>query len=306
MSSNLFLNNHPEVKASLVQNSTSNYSLAIEPLYPGYGYTIGNSLRRIFLSSIPGFGVTKIKINDLTHEYQPVSGLVEDALQVILNIKNIRAKIKTDEERVVLSLSKNTPGKITGADFKSGNAEIINKDIYICTLNTGSKLDIEIEVSRGVGYRSMDDVNLPDNKDPRQILVDTIFTPVTNVSLDVTKVRVGDKTNFDKVDINFDMDGSVDPIEVVNYALDIVLNIMNQSKSSLKIKLKDSKSNASIQESQAGSISEIQLPEKIRKILSKNNINTDKELKERINEVGEFIGIGSKAVEDIQSYIKKI
>jgi DNA-directed RNA polymerase subunit alpha len=180
MSSNLFLNNHPEVKANLVKNSDQNYTLVIEPLYPGYGYTIGNSLRRIFLSSIPGFGITKIKINDLTHEYQPVAGLVEDALQVILNLKMVRARIKTDEERVTMSFSRNTAGTITAGEFKSAHAEIINKDLHICTLNKGSKLDIEIEISRGVGYLSMDDVNLSDNKDARQILVDTVFSPVAN------------------------------------------------------------------------------------------------------------------------------
>ncbi len=309
MSSNLFLNNHPEVKANLVKNSDQNYTLIIEPLYPGYGYTIGNSLRRIFLSSIPGFGITKIKINDLTHEYQPVAGIVEDALQIILNLKMVRARIKTDEERVTMSFSRNTAGNITAAEFKSAHAEIINKDLHICTLNKGSKLDIEIEISRGVGYLSMDDVNLSDNKDARQILVDAVFSPVTNVLLNVSKVRVGDKTNFDKVEINFDIDGSVDAIEVVDYALDIMANIISQSRASLSLKVSDTSlySNTPTHSPAAlNSEDEIDLPEKIRKILIKNEILTNTQLKNRIEEVRDFTGIGAKALEEVQNYLNNL
>jgi DNA-directed RNA polymerase subunit alpha len=309
MSSNLFLNNHPEVKANLVKNSDQNYTLVIEPLYPGYGYTIGNSLRRIFLSSIPGFGITKIKINDLTHEYQPVAGLVEDALQVILNLKMVRARIKTDEERVTMSFSRSAAGTITAGEFKSAHAEIINKDLHICTLNKGSKLDIEIEISRGVGYLSMDDVNLSDNKDARQILVDTVFSPVSNVLLNVSKVRVGDKTNFDKVEINFDIDGSVDALQVVDFALDIMANITSQARASLSLKPSEEYvSTASPKDAPALPVNtdEIDLPEKIRKILIKNEITTNAQLKSRIEEVSDFTGIGAKALEEVQTYLSNL
>ena len=309
--SNLFLNNHPDVKADLIKNSESNYTLSLEPLYPGYGYTIGNSLRRILLSSIPGFGVTKIKINDLTHEYQPIPGVVEDALQVVLNLKNLRPKILTDEDRVVLTLIKNTEGQVLASSFKSANATIINSDEYICTLNKGHTLEIEIEISRGVGYLSMDDVNLSNNKDARQILVDTIFSPVVNVSLDVSKVRVGDKTNFDKIDISFDIDKTVSAQEVVNYAFDILIDIMNKSRISLNTIDKSTKSSVSKskkddKDQTTNNLDDIKLPEKIKKILAKNEIVTNAQLQERIIEVGGFTGIGVKAVEDIQNYIETL
>jgi DNA-directed RNA polymerase subunit alpha len=309
-SSNIFLLNHPTVKTSLVEHSDSRYSLIIEPLSPGYGYTLGNSLRRIFLSSIPGYGITKIKINDITHEYKAVEGVVEDAMQMILNIKTLRPKIMTTEDRVVLALTKSTAGEVYGRDFNSNsNAIIVNGDDYICTLNKGFKLNIEIEIVRGVGYLSIDDINLSDNKDARQILVDAMFSPVTNVSLDVSKVRVGDNTNFDKLELNFDIDKSVSATDVANYAFDILLDLINQSKNALKItKPVENEINLPmiIEENFEDSLEEITLSDKIKKILAKNGITKNSQLKKRYTEVADFTGIGAKALTELDDYVKII
>ena len=308
--SNIFLLNHPTVKTSLVEHSESKYSLVIEPLSPGYGYTLGNSLRRIFLSSIPGYGITKIKINDITHEYKAVDGVVEDAMQMILNIKTLRPKIMTSEDRVVLALSKNTAGEVYGRDFNSNsNAMIVNGDDYICTLNKGFKLNIEIEIVRGVGYLSIDDINLSDNKDARQILVDAMFSPVTNVSLDVSKVRVGDNTNFDKLELNFDIDKSVSATDVSNYAFDILLDLVNQSKNALKItKPVDNETVLPliIDENTEDSLEEITISDKVKKILAKNGITKNSQLKKRHSEVADFTGIGAKALTELDDYVKII
>lgn len=308
--SNIFLLNHPSVKTSLVEYSDSKYSLVIEPLSPGYGYTLGNSLRRIFLSSIPGYGITKIKINDITHEYKAVDGVVEDAMQMILNIKTLRPKILTNEDRVVLALSKSVAGEVYGRDFNSNsNAIIVNGDDYICTLNKGYKLNIEIEIVRGVGYLSIDDINLSDNKDARQILVDAMFSPVTNVSLDVSKVRVGDNTNFDKLELNFDIDKSVSATDVANYAFDILLDLTNQSKNALKV-TKPIESEiilpTIIDDSGDEGIEEITISDKVKKILAKNGITKNSELKKRYGEVADFTGIGAKALTELNDYVKII
>jgi DNA-directed RNA polymerase subunit alpha len=308
--SNIFLLNHPTVKTSLVEHSDSRYSLVIEPLSPGYGYTLGNSLRRIFLSSIPGYGITKIKINDITHEYKAVEGVVEDAMQMILNIKTLRPKIMTNEDRVVLALSKSTAGEVYGRDFNSNsNAMIVNGDDYICTLNAGFKLNIEIEIVRGVGYLSIDNINLSDNKDARQILVDAMFSPVTNVSLDVSKVRVGDNTNFDKLELNFDIDKSVSATDVANYAFDILLDLINQSKNALRV-TKPVENEiilpVVIEESNDDSLEEITVSDKVKKILAKNGITKNSELKKRYSEVADFTGIGAKALTELDDYVKII
>lgn len=307
---NIFLLNHPTVKTSLVEHSDSRYSLVIEPLSPGYGYTLGNSLRRIFLSSIPGYGITKIKINDITHEYKAVEGVVEDAMQMILNIKTLRPKILTGEDRVVLALSKSTGGEVYGRDFNSNsNAMIVNGDDYICTLNKGFKLNIEIEIVRGVGYLSIDDINLSDNKDARQILVDAMFSPVTNVSLDVSKVRVGDNTNFDRLELNFDIDKSVSATDVANYAFDILLDLINQSKNALRITKPVEEVlilPVIVEEINDDSHEEITVSEKVKKILVKNGITKNSELKKRYSEVADFAGIGAKALTELDDYVKII
>jgi DNA-directed RNA polymerase subunit alpha len=307
---NSFLQSHPTIKSNIIKNSEVNYSLIIEPLSPGYGYTLGNSLRRIFLSSIPGYGITKVKINDLTHEYQPVEGIVEDAMQIVLNLKALRPQITNGDEKVILSLFKSGEGVVKASDFKSNiNAKIGNPDAYICTMNKGAKLEIEIEISKGVGYLSMDDVNLSDNKDARQILVDALFSPVTNVSLDVSKVRVGDKTNFDKLEISFDIDNTITPKEVVDYAFEIMIEMFNNAKNVLQIGNETPKTTKIATPKTVEVVSpqdKIDLPDKITKILTKNGISTKADLKARIGEVADFTGIGAKAMEEVQAYIDNL
>jgi DNA-directed RNA polymerase subunit alpha len=314
MSNNLFLKKLPDFKSVLSKNSDSNYTLTIDPLSPGYGHTIGNSLRRVMLTSIPGYAVTKVRINDLTHEYQAVEGVVEDVIEIVLNIKALRPQIITTEEKVTLSLLKSIEGPVTAADFKpSANAMIVNQDAYICHLNKGSEINIEIEICTGVGYTSMDDINLSDNKDTRMILVDSVFTPVTNVSMNVDKIRVGDKTNFDKLSINFDIDKSVSAHDVINYTFEIFDNIISKSKSNLvldygeskvkAVKKLDTKVTKVIVDSNTGNID---LPEKIKSILEKNNIRTNEDLAKNILEVADFAGIGAKALETIKDYLSNI
>jgi DNA-directed RNA polymerase subunit alpha len=314
MNTNLFLKKLPDFKSVLSKNTDTNYTLTIDPLSPGYGHTIGNSLRRVMLTSIPGFAVTKVRINDLTHEYQAVEGVVEDVIEIILNIKALRPQIITNEEKVTLSLLKTVEGPVTAADFKpSANATIVNQDAYICHLNEGSELNIEIEICAGVGYTSMDDINLSDNKDTRMILVDSVFTPVTNVAMNVDKIRVGDKTNFDKLSINFDIDKSVSAQDVINYTFDIFDNIISKSKSNLILDYGDTKiKSAKKSESKPSKLTitesagNIQLPDKIKSILEKNNIITNEDLAKNIVEVADFAGIGAKALETIKDYLSNI
>jgi DNA-directed RNA polymerase subunit alpha len=308
---NLFLDIHPEITSYLVKNSETNYTFVIEPLYSGYGQTLGNSFRRVFLSSIPGFAVTKARINNITHEYQAIDGVVEDAIDIILNLKSLRPIIETDEKTVELVLKKNTAGPVYARDFNNkSNARIFNEDAYICTLNEGCNLEIEIEVSRGIGYLSVEDLKLTENKDVRQILVDAVFSPVVNVALRVDKIRVGDKTNFDKLSIDFDIDGTVSPKEVCNYALDIILDIFNNAKNKLNLSDEKIADNTEIEIPDIiipeANPEEIRLSDKIVKILQKNSITTNSELKEKIEEVGDYAGIGAKAIKEIQDYVKLI
>jgi DNA-directed RNA polymerase subunit alpha len=296
------------IKSSLLENNERSFSLIIEPLAPGYGYTLGNSLRRILLSSIPGCAITKIRIKGISHEYQPIPGVVEDAMDVVLNLKQLRCKILNSEDKVNITLSKSEGGKVLAQDFKTeGKVEISNPDMYICSLNDKSSFEVEVEISKGAGYLSMEEINLSSTLDPEEILVDAVFTPVTSVLLNVEKVRVGDKTNFDKLEVRFETDGSISGKEVVDFSLNLILDLFSRIKSSFESSqdVKDLPRNVKSVEKEVvkTSLDEIDLPPRIKNILEKNGIVTNQDLKEKIEDIKDFAGISEKTIEKIQEYI---
>jgi DNA-directed RNA polymerase subunit alpha len=308
---------YPVVKTTLQNQDHNDYTLTITPLLPGFGSTIGNSLRRILLSSIPGFAVTKVRINDITHEYQAISHVTEDALDVLLNLKNIRARILTDDETVTLVLKTNEEGDIFAKDFSTNAAiEIINKDAYICHLEKGGKLHLEVEIGRGYGYVSYEQRDLRGNTDPTGILIDSAYSPVRNVLFTVEQTRVGDKTNFDKLIITFSTDGTVAGQEIAEFALKLTVDMYQNIFSSFQagvefaeVEKELTKLSASVPAktpAKKSSSDEILLSPRIVKILEKNNIKTNKKLLTKKDEVMEMAGLGDKAIEEITKYIKKL
>ena len=200
--------------------------VVIEPCFPGYGLTLGNALRRVLLSSLPGGAVTAMKINGVGHEFSAIDNVSEDVVEIMLNLKLIRVKVHTDEP-VVLKISKKGEGKVTGADVEhSSDAEIINKDQVIATLNSkDAKLDMEITVANGIGYvPSEEQGNSKEKGEIGVILIDSIFTPVLNVGLNIEATRVGQKVDYDKIVLDIETDGSVSPEEAVQKAAEILAN----------------------------------------------------------------------------------
>lgn len=306
----------PSIKTTLVNHSQFSHSLVVEPLAPGFGHTIGHSLRRILLSSIPGFAVTRVKINDnITHEYQSVDGSTEDALEILLNLKLLRAKITNDEQKITISLNKTGPGTVTAADFdldKKG-VEIANPDLYICTIDDKSTLKIEVDISRGVGYLPIDRVNLGANTNPQNLLVDALFNPVTNVSMEVEEMRVGDMTNFHRLTLNFDVDGTVTAQEVVDYTINLLIDNLQKVQSSFKSFIDGSqtiptRSPASEEDQIESELNDLQLTgkSKVIGILNKNGIYTKQDLKEKAGDLEEMAGIDEKILNTLQEYISKI
>lgn len=302
--------NYPAIKTQLNSDSDTEHTLTIEPLMPGFGYTLANSLRRVFLSTIPGFSVTKVVINELTHEYQAIDGVVEDALDVVLNLKKIRARILTDADTATLKLTKKKEGEVTAKDFdKNAEVEIVNEDEYICYLNKGKELNIEIEIERGLGYQPVGSEQLSANTNPKQILVDGTFSPVTSVAVEVGKVRVGDNINYDKINIDFKTDGSVDAKEVVDYALKLTVDLFANIYSGFGAKIDTEKAEKKVEEKPEKTEvndEEIKLTPKVNKILADHAITTNGQLKEKIEEISELPGIGDKAMEKIKKYISEL
>lgn len=193
----------------------------VEPLERGYGTTLGNSLRRILLSSLPGAAVTSIRIDGVLHEFSTVSGVVEDTTDIVLNLKGLLVKMYEDEP-VTLRLVSNGQGEVKAGDIVApSSVEILNPDLHIATLSDEGRLDMEITVAKGRGYVPADR-----NKSPDQpigvIAVDSIFTPVRRVNFRVEDTRVGQVTDFDRLILEVWTDGSIAPNEAVSLSAKIL------------------------------------------------------------------------------------
>jgi DNA-directed RNA polymerase subunit alpha len=195
----------------------------IDGLYPGYGHTLGNSLRRIILSSLPGASVTSVKIEGVTHEFQTMDGIKEDVILIILNLKKLRFKMASDEPQTV-TLSVKGPKEVFASDVKtSGQVEILNPDSYICSITGKVNLDIELKIEKGLGFISKE-VMQKDKVDIGTIAVDAIFTPIRRVSYEVENMRVGDKTNHNRLRIAIETDGTLAPREALSQSIALMIN----------------------------------------------------------------------------------
>jgi len=209
-----------------------NYSrVTVEPLERGWGHTVGNSLRRILLSSLQGGAVTSVRIDGAPHEYSTLEGVAEDVTDIILNIKQLRLKLLADED-VTLRLEVTGKGDVKASDIeKNSGVEILNPDLHIATINSDAKLNIEMRVSDGRGYVAAEQ-NKREDDPVGTIPIDSIFSPVTKVNYVVENTRVGQRTDFDKIIFDIWTDGSISVEDAVGYAakllydhLEVLINI---------------------------------------------------------------------------------
>lgn len=209
-----------------------NYSrVTVEPLERGWGHTVGNSLRRILLSSLQGGAVMSVRIDGAPHEYSTLEGVAEDVTDIILNIKQLRLKLLADED-VTLRLEVTGKGDVKASDIeKNSGVEILNPDLHIATINADAKLNIEMRVSDGRGYVAAEQ-NKREDDPVGTIPIDSIFSPVTKVNYVVENTRVGQRTDFDKIIFDIWTDGSISVEDAVGYAakllydhLEVLINI---------------------------------------------------------------------------------
>ncbi len=206
------------------ENNSHEALLTIEPLHHGYGTTVGNALRRVLLSSLPGSAVTAMKIKGAQHEFSALNGVKEDVLDIMLNLKKLRLKVHS-EEPVILKLTSNKVGEVTAEDIEANaDVEIINPELVIATITDKSAtFDLEITVSRGRGFLPTEERE----EAPTEIgviAIDAMFSPVRTVGLKVENTRVGEITNYDKLLMTIVTDGSITPQEAVEQATKILLN----------------------------------------------------------------------------------
>ncbi|HHV74411.1 DNA-directed RNA polymerase subunit alpha [Thermoanaerobacterium sp. PSU-2] len=216
----------PKIEIVEQSNDDTYAKFVIEPLERGYGITLGNSLRRMLLSSLPGAAAKTIKIDGVLHEFSTVPGVKEDVTEIILNLKELAVKLYTDEPKIV-RIEAEGKGEVTAGDIISdGDVEIMNPDLHIATLSDNGKLNMEIELVKGKGYVPSDK-----NKEPNQpigiIPVDSIFTPVKKVSYSVENTRVGQVTDYDKLTMEVWTNGTISPKEAISLAAKILIDHFN-------------------------------------------------------------------------------
>lgn len=210
----------PQIKV-LDLNDTEGV-FVIEPLERGLGHTLGNAMRRILLSSIPGAAVTSVRITGVQHEYSSIEGVREDTIEILLNLKELVIHLEDDEQATV-TLKATKAGEVTAADIDApSNVQIINPEHYIATLTKKGKLEIEMAVEKGRGYASAED-NEREGAPIGVIPVDSVFSPVSNVTFRVEYTRVGQRTDFDKLTLMVRTDGSIKPDEAVSQGARIMI-----------------------------------------------------------------------------------
>ena len=188
----------------------------IEPLEPGFGYTLGNTMRRTLLSRIPGAAITSVRIDGVQHEFSTIEGVVEDVVDFILNLKQVVLRIDVDEPQT-LYLSVKGKGEVTAGDLKApADVEVVNGDLHLATLAASGKLEVELTAERGVGYRSAEANN--QSETIGVIPIDSIFSPVRKVAYRVENTQVGQRTDFDRLVLDVETDGSITPSEGVSSA----------------------------------------------------------------------------------------
>lgn len=198
--------------------------LTVEPCFHGYGTTLGNALRRVMLSSLPGAAVTAVKIKGTQHEFSAIPGVKEDTLEVILNLKQLRLRVFTDEP-VRLHLRAKGDKEVTGADIEAtSEVEIVNPDVHIATMtDKKAELEMEIFVGKGRGFVTVEERSKEKNE-LGMLAIDAIYSPVRDVGYRVENVRVGQITNYDKLIMNIETDGTITPDEAVDQSVKILLD----------------------------------------------------------------------------------
>ena len=292
-------------------NENSTYGkFVVEPLERGYGTTLGNSLRRILLSSLPGAAVTSIQIDGVLHEFSTIPGVVEDTTEIIINLKKLSLKIHSDEEKV-LEIDADHGGVITAGDIRAdSDVEILNPDLYIATVEDNARFHMRMNANRGRGYLPADR-----NKGEEQMIgvipIDSIYTPITRVNFTVDNTRVGQVTNYDKLTLEVWTDGSIRPEEAVSLGAKILTEHLN-----LFVGLTEEAQEAEImvekEEDQKEKVLEMTIEELDLSVRSYNclkraGINTVQELNQKSEEdMMKVRNLGRKSLEEVKHKLNEL
>lgn len=302
-------------KPMIIKQEGNTAVFEIKSCYPGYGMTLGNSLRRVLFSSLPGSAITAVKISGVSHEFSTIPGIIEDVIELTLNLKQVRFKLYSDGP-VKLTLKAIKEGEVKASQIKATNdIEIVNKDAHIATItDKNTKLEIEMQIEKGIGYV------IPDQKSEGKleignIALDAVFTPVKKVNYKVENMRVGKMTNYDRLILEIETDGSITPQEAFKKAASLLVDHFKLLKEDIekieeKTKLEEGKEKTTEERKKDTSktpIEELNLPLRILHILKDNKIKTTGKLARKSEkDLEKMEGMGNKGIEDIKKSLGKI
>jgi DNA-directed RNA polymerase subunit alpha len=301
----------PRIECVEASEDNTYARFTIEPLERGYGNTLGNSLRRVLLSSLPGAAVTSVKIEGVLHEFSTIDGVVEDTAEIILNLKKLRFKLHQNEP-AVLRVEADKPGPVTGADIIAADAdvEILNPQQVIATLEEGARLYAELTVSPGRGY-SPAERNKTEDQPIGVIAVDSVFSPVTRVNFQIEDTRVGQVTDYDKLTLEVWTDGSTRPDEAVSLAAKILTEhldlFVNLSQSVQEIEVMIEKEEDAREKTLEMPIEELDLSVRSDNCLKRAGINYVHELTQKTeNDMAKVRNLGKKSLEEVQQKLAQL
>ncbi len=283
--------------------------IEVEGLYPGYGLTIGNSLRRVLLSSLEGVAITQVKIKGAQHEFSTISGVLEDVVTIMMNLKKARFKMHSEEPQKA-TLKEKGEKKISGKDFKlPSQVELINKDCHVATLtNKNTELEMEIIIEKGVGYEPVERRKKEGKLEIGLIPLDAVFTPVRKVSYSIENMRVGERTDFDRLNMEIETDGSVTPEETISQASNILVehfSLIGGEEKSTEPKEEELAKEKKEDPSKI-KVEDLGLSSRTESALHENNIKTvGGVIRKKEDDILNLSGMGDKGLKEIKKALKK-
>jgi len=282
----------------------------IEPLERGFGHTLGNSIRRVLLSSIEGVGITQIKMETTMHEFSTIEGMREDMIEFTANLKDIVFKLEGDDP-VILKLDKKGSGEVTAADISlPAEVEVINSDSYICTLTKKGSIKAEMKVEKDKGYRTAEE-NTIEGEPLGVIPLDTIFSPIKVVSFKVDNTRVGQMTNFDKLSVDIKTNGSIKPEDalsqaskIINDYMALLIDLSDETQKDMPI-FEEIEEEDDTQE--YPTIEELELSVRAYNCLKREGVDTVEKLLEYTeDELLDIRNFGQKSIQEVKDKIKEL
>ncbi len=305
----------PKIEIQDVSEDNKFARFVCQPLERGYGITLGNSLRRIMLSSLPGTAVSQVKIDGVLHEFSSIPGVKEDVTEIILNITNIAIRNNSSDDGEVKTayIEFEGEGEVTAADIQCDqDIEIINKDQHIATLNGGKdcKLNIELTITNGRGYESSEGNKTPDLA-IGVIAIDSIFTPVERVNMSVENTRVGQQTDFDKLTLDVYTNGALKPEEAVSLAAKVLSEHLNLfvdlSEAASKTEVMTAKKEDAKVDVKTMNIDELELSVRSYNCLKRAGINTVAELTNKTSDdMMKVRNLGRKSLDEVLAKLKEL